>query len=226
MYDDDGKAWDLKVIQTTLKPNTTFSGPLAGWGTGSLEAAVLAGAPVGTSKLVAASTLTDLTASVGPDGHLNFTTPSSADYNYILFSVYLIHSDWQAQDSPLLMQGPQTPPASWIQNGSWANDHFSARGAQMAIKFWEEHVLTDGVLELIQQVGNYAWEDSVELRQSYRWTKGLLQRFEDEHHYQLHKFLPVIFGFKTDQWMLARDTPWIIGPRFVQPEGWFRWLPP
>ncbi len=198
-YDDDGKAWDLKVIQTKFAANATFQGTLPGWGTGPLEAAVLAGAPIGTSKLVAAQTLTDLTSQVGPDGQLNITMPSSPDYQYILFSVFLIHSNWQAQDSPPLLQGPQTQPESWIQNGSWATDHFSAGGAQMAIRFWEEYMLIDGILELVQEVGNYAWEDSVELQQSYRWTRGFLQKFQDQHHYQLQKFLPVIFGFTTDQ---------------------------
>lgn len=200
-YDDDGKAWDLKVIQTSLQPNASFSGVLDGWGTGPLEAVVLAGSPVGgAKKTVAIGTLVDLTGDVSKDGKINFTVPSSSEYNWILFTAYLIHSHWQAQDSPLLMDGPQTTPKSWVENGSWAVDHFSARGAQTAIKFWEEHVLTDGVLELVREVGNYAWEDSVEIRQNYRWTRGFLQRFKKEHHYDLKRYLPVIFGFKTDQW--------------------------
>ncbi|KAH8879860.1 hypothetical protein GQ53DRAFT_853096 [Thozetella sp. PMI_491] len=198
-YDDEGKAWDLKIVKTTLLPNSTFQGIVDGWGSGSLEAAVLAGSPVGSTKLVAADSLTDLTSSVTSDGRLNFTVPS-AEYSYTLFTVFLIHSDWQAQDSPLLMQGPQTAPASWVQNGSWAVDHFSARGAQTTIKFWQDHMLIDGVRELVQEVGNYAWEDSVELRQTTRWTRGFLQHFREEHGYELQAFLPVVFGYKTDQW--------------------------
>jgi len=200
-YNDDGKAWDLKVIQTKVPSNTSFNSVLDGWGTGPLEAVVLAGSPIGgDKKTVAASTLVDVTRDVTEDGQLNLTVPLSDAYDYTLFSAYLIHSHWQAQDSPLLMEGPQTAPESWVQNGSWAVDHFSARGAQLATKFWEEHMLNDGVLELVQEVGNYAWEDSVEIRQNYRWTEGFLQRFENEHRYDLKRFLPVIFGFKTDQW--------------------------
>ena len=199
-YDDDGKSWDLTVIKTTLSSNTTFEGTLSGWGTGPLEAVVLAGTPKGgDAKLVSLSTLRDVTSDVTPSGHLTLDVPSG-NYTWTLFSVYLIHSNWQAQDSPLLMDGPQTAPESWVQNGSWSVDHFSARGAQTAIKFWEEHVLIDGVRELVQEVGNYAWEDSVELRQNYRWTKGYLDRFQKEHNYDLRKYLPVIFGYKTDQW--------------------------
>lgn len=202
-YDDDGKAWDLAVFEIHFDSNVTeFDAVLEGWGTGPLEAAVLAGSAIGGDPdVLDVSTLKDLTGDVSEDGQLSFTLESTSDYNWILFSVYLIHSDFQAQASPLKMEGPQTAPESWIQNGSWAVDHFSPRGAQLSHKFFEEHILTDGVLELVQEVGNYAWEDSIELKQDYRWTKGFTKKFQKEHRYDMQKFVPImLFGYNTDQW--------------------------
>lgn len=42
-----------------------------------------------------------------------------------------------------------------FDNGSYTVDHYSATGAQTTTKFWEEYILTDGVKELLMQVGNY-----------------------------------------------------------------------
>jgi hypothetical protein len=157
-YDHDGKAWDLAVQETRFAANVTrFDGTLKGWGTGPLEAAVLAGSPIGgNAKVLAVSTLEDVTDMVTVDGQLTIELPEPTKYNYILFSIYLIHSNFMAQNSPPLMLGPQTTPETWVQNGSWAVDHFSARGAKLAAQFWEEHILTDGVLDLVKEVGNYA----------------------------------------------------------------------
>jgi hypothetical protein len=51
---------------------------------------------------------------------------------------------------------------TFIQNGSWVNDYFSSNGAQLIIDFWENYLLGNGSRELIQEVGNYIWEDSAE----------------------------------------------------------------
>ncbi|CAH0025578.1 unnamed protein product [Clonostachys rhizophaga] len=202
-YNDDGKAWDLAVQETRFGANVTeFDGALKGWGTGPLEAVVLAGSRKGgNAKVLAVNTLQDITELVSKDGHLKIDLPEPEDYNYILFSVYLIHSHFMAQSSPQLMKGPQSKPESWIQNGSWAVDHYSANGAKMAARFWEENMLTDGVLDLVREVGNYAWEDSMEIRQKVRWTKGFLGRYKKDHGYELQRFLPVAaLGYNTDQW--------------------------
>ncbi|KAI9150559.1 putative beta-glucuronidase [Paramyrothecium foliicola] len=202
-YNDDGKAWDLAVHETRFAANaTSFNGIIKGWGTGPVEAVILAGSPKGGSaKTLAVNTLQDVTYLVQEDGQLEVDLPETDEYNYVLFSVYLIHSHFMAQNSPPMMKGPQTKPETWVQNGSWAVDHYSAGGAKLAAKFWEEHLLTDGVLELIKEVGNYAWEDSIEIRQKARWTKGFLERFKDDHKYELQRFLPVAaLGYNTDQW--------------------------
>jgi hypothetical protein len=45
----------------------------------------------------------------------------------------------------------------------------------------EEHILVDGVKELLQKVGHYLWEDSVEIPATVFWTPGLEETFEKEH---------------------------------------------
>ncbi|VUC23925.1 unnamed protein product [Clonostachys rosea] len=201
-YDDDGKAWDLSTSETRFSEGeTNFDGILKGWGTGPLEAAVLAGSlKNGSTKILAANTLEDVSDLVGEDGRLTIDLPETDKYNYVLFGIYLVHSHFMNQDSPLLMQGPQKLPQTWVQNGSWAVDHYSAQGAKLAAKFWEEHVLRDGVLELVKEVGNYAWEDSVEIRQKVRWTRDFAKSFQEQHKYQIQRVLPVAcLGYNTDQ---------------------------
>ena len=43
-----------------------------------------------------------------------------------------------------------------FDDGSFAIDHNSARGAKTVIKFWEKYILDDEVLELIKAAGNYS----------------------------------------------------------------------
>lgn len=42
-----------------------------------------------------------------------------------------------------------------FDNGSYAVDHFSPRGAQTVINFWEQYILTDEVTSLLKDVGRY-----------------------------------------------------------------------
>jgi hypothetical protein len=44
---------------------------------------------------------------------------------------------------------------SIFRNGSYAVDHFSASGAETIAAFWEKHLLTNGVKELLARAGNY-----------------------------------------------------------------------
>ena len=197
-YDSQGKAWDLQVFQTTLGPGDEFNQVLDGWGTGPLQAAVVGGFANGGNS-IDESTLQDYTSATSPDGSLSFTLPSTPGYSYTLFSAYLIHSQWQAQDSPPLIDGPQSTPQNWIQNGSWAVDHFSSLGAEWVIQFWNEHLLDNSTKGLLRQVGQYWWEDSLEIVQNVKWTRDLLETFQEQHGYDLRTYLPVILGHLTTE---------------------------
>ncbi|KAL9067682.1 MAG: hypothetical protein Q9157_006735 [Trypethelium eluteriae] len=147
-----------------------------------------------TQVTLAANSLQDLTAHVGSDGRLSYTClQNSTGSGCTLFVIYLIHSDYRAQQDPEFLGGPQTAPQSWLQNGSWAVDHFSALGAQIITNFWEQFVLTNGTRELLMSVGNYGWEDSIEIRENLFWTENYTTIFQIEHGYDITKYLPILF---------------------------------
>ncbi|KAH2065611.1 hypothetical protein KXW21_006105 [Aspergillus fumigatus] len=72
-------------------------------------------------------------------------------------------------------------PTTVIGNGSWVVDHFDAMGARLITDFWDHHILSDEqTLTFLQEVGQYAWEDSIEMLSSLYWTPSLLTRFEQD----------------------------------------------
>ena len=208
----DGLMWDLAAYNVTVPIGGTFDGELPGWGTGILQAAVTGlvtkseeatgvqpGLPgdVSATRMqytLAASTLEDVTPQVSKDGHLKIDFPSHQQgLNYTVFAVYMMRSHYRAQDGPYDLMENQTPPTSIAGNGSWAVDHFSELGAQTSIEFWERHILQHGTQELIEQVGNYAWEDSYEVQNNVEWTKDMMKLFEEDHGYSIAKYFPIIF---------------------------------
>lgn len=68
--------------------------------------------------------------------------------------------------------------SSWIGNGSWMVDHFSATGAQKMTDFWDTHLLADNTTrQLLAQVSGYSWEDSMEMMAALWWTPDFLANF-------------------------------------------------
>ncbi|RYC81627.1 hypothetical protein BFJ63_vAg15487 [Fusarium oxysporum f. sp. narcissi] len=202
--------WGLKALQavvtglTTDKRNVTipYEVGLAGAGlSGALNSTGVYpalpgsnGAPNRTQVVLSSDSLQVHTEDVAPDGRLSFHCPSDeAGIECNLFVIYLIHSDYRAQASPSDIGGPQTIPQTFLQNGSWAVDHFSAAGARVITDFWEHHLLTNGTRELLMEVGNYGWEDSIEIRNNVYWTKALPAVFSAEHGYDVTRWLPILF---------------------------------
>jgi hypothetical protein len=92
------------------------------------------------------SSLVDLTDSV-VDGKLRWIAPSDHS-NYTLFAVYERFTNQRSVDA--------TPNATeLIGNGSWISDHFSARGAQLIIDFWEDRILDNDAKDLLKAVGEH-----------------------------------------------------------------------
>lgn len=147
-----------------------------------------------TQATLATDSLRVVTDQVTADGHLSvqFLSNSSGIENNI-FVVYLIHSHYRAQQSPADMEGVSAQPQTWLQNGSWPVDHYSSLGARTMTNFWEQYVLTNGTRELIMEVGNYGWEDSIEIRSNLQWTRDFELTFFATHGYDLTKWLPILF---------------------------------
>ncbi|KAE8395445.1 hypothetical protein BDV23DRAFT_178499 [Aspergillus alliaceus] len=206
--DDEGLQWDLVPSSVAVPANGSFDGILPDWGSGGLVALVSAEvissekiknstSPSGTRiasysrLLLKEGSLTDWTSQVAPSGHLSLTFPASTTQGprYRLFAFYerLTH----AHNLESQVNGSKTI----FDHGSYIVDHFSARGAETVIKFWEKFILNEDVKSLLTQVGNYAWEDSVEITSNISWTRSLPHVFKQKYGYSLIKYLPLImFG--------------------------------
>ena len=87
-----------------------------------------------------------------------------------------------------------------MENGSWVVDHYSSTGAQLVIDFWEEYLLDNNTRSLIEEVGNYGWEDSQEFGAGTLvwWTPQLLDAFRSGRGYNLTKYLPLIYQYNNE----------------------------
>lgn len=84
-------------------------------------------------------------------------------------------------------RGPHTVPPSFVV------DHYSNRGAQAVIEFWETRILDDELRALLRSVGGAFFEDSIEMETDVTlWTPGLLEIFEKRKGYSLLPYLPLI----------------------------------
>lgn len=77
-------------------------------------------------------------------------------------------------------------------------DHFSSLGAQTTIDFWELYILVNRTKKLLQQVGNYGWEDSYEITSKLYWTKDLPEIFFRNLGYSVNKYLPLLLHENGD----------------------------
>lgn len=156
-------------FSTPIPENGRFEGKLPGWGTGKLVALVsaevlstkkidLAGGGItllGTPQTsyqqltLRNGSLTEWTEKVSSSGHVSLQLATSKSTTYRLFAFY----EFLSHEKNLDYASDQ--PKTIFDNGSYAVDHFSARGAQTTIKFWEKHILTDNVRALLKEVGNY-----------------------------------------------------------------------
>ncbi len=176
----DGLQWDLQPFSINVPVGGNFSGTLPGWGTGKLVSAstglVISVNSVTGVGTLASSSLTDITADGGTDGSVSISfSGTTTGVRNVVFAYYLTHTNYYEQNSPVLVAHgvPQSTPTSYIQNGSLVWDHFSTQGAQLAINFWDEHLLTGNSKKLLQQVGNYLWEDSQVLHLISRFHLGM-----------------------------------------------------
>lgn len=103
-----------------------------------------------TVYYVAAESIADITNAVKSDGSVYVTFPADTSAaSYILYASY-----YQLSLTRACIPGQH--PQNFIQNGSFAVDHFSARGAKVTTDFLEQYVMINGVRELLQEVGKYS----------------------------------------------------------------------
>ncbi|KAF7514705.1 hypothetical protein G7054_g15078 [Neopestalotiopsis clavispora] len=217
--DDEGLMWDITIYNQSVPIGGSFHSTLPGWGNGTLLAAVT-GLEINTTTITSGnklqsdpeglpgdyflnrtqitlsnSSLIDVTDKVDSHGKISLQFPltETTGSGHNVFAVYIALSGYRAQQGPEGLGGPQSTPESWLQNGSWAVDHFSARGAKLTTDFWEQHILQNGTRELLEDIGSYAWEDSIEIVSNVYWTRNLSTSFFGDHGYDISKWLPILF---------------------------------
>ena len=207
-----GLAWDIQFFNATITPGSGFDGTVPGWGSGQLigltsaavtsivdfnvtaPASVFSPETITVPKVnytLASSSLQDHTAGVSSTGQLNLGSnlfpATSSVVQYRLFATYLYHPYIRAT-------GPGPDPQNFIQNGSFAVDHFSATGAKTTTDFWDQYLLLNDTVELLKEVGNFAWEDSTEINNLLYWTPALQQAFSSQHGYDIAPYIPVLLN--------------------------------
>ncbi|KAH6716535.1 hypothetical protein BKA61DRAFT_717923 [Leptodontidium sp. MPI-SDFR-AT-0119] len=150
------------------------------------------------------STIVDLTSHV-KNGTLNWKAPSTAS-NYTLITFYQRYTNQRS-----CIGGVNA--TNFIANGSWTVDHFSASGAKRTTDFLDEYLLYGEVKELLTEVGEYSWEDSMEFQAALFWTPDFLTRFQASRGYSAVKYLPLFFNI-SNQWnqeQPAYNETWAYG---------------
>ncbi|CZR63542.1 uncharacterized protein PAC_13439 [Phialocephala subalpina] len=149
------------------------------------------------------SSIIDLTSEV-TNGFLGWTPPT--DSNYTLIAFYERYTNQRS-----CIGGVNA--TDFIGNGSWTVDHFSAAGSKRTTDFLDQHVIYDEVKDLLEEVGEYSWEDSMEQQAALFWTPGFLQRFEAARGYSAIPYLPLFFDV-SNQWgqeLPAYNETWVYG---------------
>ncbi|KAI5919751.1 hypothetical protein F4810DRAFT_465504 [Camillea tinctor] len=174
-----------------------FMNDLELWGTNKLVA-VVAGRAVTNmlregyyyTTILDETSLTDLTNFTN-QGNITWSAPEG-NGTWILFGIYERYTNQRSCASV-------ANATTTLGNGSWIVDHWSQSGAKKVTDFWDQQILSDDIFSLVEKVGEYAWEDSMEMQAALPWTSDLPSRFELIHGYRINKYLPILFH-ATNSW--------------------------
>lgn len=100
--------------------------------------------------VLASESLLDQTKQVSVNGTVQISFPEKEEgQHYRVFAFYQKLSG----NKNLHFNAPYN--GSIFDMGSYVVDHFDGKGAETIINFWEEHVLIDGIRDLVQRAGHY-----------------------------------------------------------------------
>ncbi|MEU4893285.1 glycosyl hydrolase [Streptomyces sp. NPDC044780] len=135
--------------------------------------------------------VTDLTPPAG-DGNVRWTAPDDGRWALISY--------WE-RGSGQRPEGPaHTSPLAYVV------DHFSAAGTRAVTDFWERHILTRRVRELLRRAGGALFEDSLEIEtDATLWTPGLDGEFERRIGHALPPYLAAVVE-KDEKYVFTFDA--------------------
>ncbi|KAH7129747.1 hypothetical protein B0J13DRAFT_644623 [Dactylonectria estremocensis] len=174
--DDEGLQWDMIPFTEAVLQSGLFAGTIPGWGTGDLVSLVSAlvksnktityqGAGiVGVKNItydeyrLVPGALSEHTSLVDKRGLVKLSFPRAPKgSHYRLFAFY------ERLAGHKNLKFNSTKHTTIFDDGSYAVDHFSPKGAAVVSKFWKENILKDGVPELLARVGNYAYGSAMDM---------------------------------------------------------------
>ena len=133
--------------------------------------------------------VTDLAVS-NDDGTYSIEFTADDDSDYVLFAFY--------------QYGTSERYAAANTGYGYTINYFDPAGANAMMKYWDENVLTEDVLELISEIDEAGlYMDSLELMTEGEnstkqlWCADMLEQFESRRGYDLEQYLP----------LLIRETP-------------------
>lgn len=120
------------------------------------------------------------------DGHYSFTAPED---NYVVTEVYE-HST----GATIKYSTYNNPDTNYT---GYCLDMYNSAGAEEFIRYFEEHVVDDEILALMQEVGGNFFEDNFSYSAKNIWTSTLIDSFNDNTGYDMLDVLPYTLGIPS-----------------------------
>ncbi|KAK2751243.1 secreted protein [Colletotrichum kahawae] len=199
---NEGLQWDLFAETQAITSDGHFNGIIPGWGTGQLVAAVSAtvtsraNVTINTTSIIGTTeiwweelvlrngSLTDVTSKISSTGELSIDLSNSSS-NASDYELFFFYQNLSGHKNLVF--------ASYRTETIWDNGSYV-------------YIFVDNVKELLMEVGNYGWEDSMEILSNTSWTRTLPERFEKLFGYDLRPYLPLII-FNNNNVNLQNDAP-------------------
>ncbi|KAL2882292.1 hypothetical protein SGCOL_002561 [Colletotrichum sp. CLE4] len=217
-----GLALELAYVNVTVAPGHPFNGtlplstqpaspslhlfmhPCEGFGQQNLSFVLAVEetlASNASSTAVKLGRVIDITASVDPSTRsVSWTSPEDSQNTWRIMAWYTPYTNQRSIDA--------APDATtWVQNGSWVTDHFSAAGAKKLTGFFDDYIVPEEQdREILARVGKYAWEDSMEMDTALYWTHNFADAFREQRGYDIATCLP--FLIQRENYWAAQNLPY------------------
>ncbi|KAF0324101.1 secreted protein [Colletotrichum asianum] len=198
-----GLALELADVNVTVMPGHAFNGslPLSTQpASPSLHLFMHPCEEFGQQNLSFVLAVEQTTASNASSTALLWTPPEDSQNTWRIMAWYTRYTNQRSIDA--------APDAvSWLQNGSWVTDHFSAAGAKKLTDFFDEYIIPEEEdKKLFARVGKYAWEDSMEMDTALWWTHDFADSFRTQRGYDIATCLP--FLIQRENYWAAQNLPY------------------
>lgn len=139
-------------------------------------------------RLLDPDSVVDLTRQVTSGGDLTWTAPDDGG----TWQLIVLRQTASGQN-----RGFGGTVVDLLPSGKgYTPDHLSVAGARLTTDFWDEHLLTPQVRQLIDQLdgGTEFFEDSLELDTTTKWTWRFAEEWRDRRGYDPATSLPALAG--------------------------------